>query len=273
MPLPLTRLPGGPFLANLVRHRSLLLQMVRRDFQKRYIGSAAGWVWGVVHPIVLLASWTFVFQFCLKAVLPPEEPTQNYPLWLFSGFLPWLLFQDTVTRSSTSLLDQSNLITKTVFPSEIVPLSIFLSTLIHHGIGLMLVVSATGIWLHHISALLLLLPLYMLAVGLFAVGIGWIVAALQVYLRDTAQVLSVVMTAWFWATPIFISPRDYPAKALLLITFNPMAHIVRGYRAMLLSNQPPSLNSLLIALALGAVTFLVGGIFFRHLKRGFADVL
>jgi ABC-type polysaccharide/polyol phosphate export permease len=266
------RFPGSHFFRNLVARRSLLFQMVRRDFEKRFIGSAAGWLWGVIHPIVLLLSWTFVFSVCLGMEAP--DGIQSYSLWLFAGFLPWLLFQDTVTRSSTSLIEQTNLIKKTIFPSEIVPLSIFLSSLIHHGIGLVLVVGAVAIWLHHISVLLVFLPIYMLVVGLFAVGIGWMVAALHVYLRDTAQVLAVAITLWFWVTPIFIPESSYPPGwPRLLIAANPMAYLVRGYRALLLTNRPPNLHELAIAMAFAVVSFFLGGLFFRHLKRGFADVL
>ncbi len=114
------RIPGALFLRNLIERRSLLLQLVRRDFNQRYVGSAAGWLWGVIHPIVLLASYYFVFGVCLK------NPTENYPLVLICGMLPWLLFSETVTRSSSSLVEHANLITKTVFPAEIVPLAIFL---------------------------------------------------------------------------------------------------------------------------------------------------
>ena len=108
----------------------------------------------MIHPLVLLASWTFVFDVCLKMKLGPGEVTRNYSLFLFSGFLPWLLFQDTVQRSSTSLVENANLITKTVFPSEVVPLSIFLSSLVHHLIGVALVVAAVAVFLNHISAML-----------------------------------------------------------------------------------------------------------------------
>jgi ABC-type polysaccharide/polyol phosphate export permease len=267
------RFPGSYFLRNLVERRSLIGQMVRRDFEKRFVGSAAGWLWGVIHPLVLLLSWTFVFGVCLNAKPGPGEPTQNYPLWLFSGFLPWLLFQDTVQRAATSLLENSNLITKTIFPAEVLPLSIFLSSLIHHLIGLGLATAAIAIWLNHYSLGLGLLPLYMLAVGLFSVGIGWIVAALNVYLRDTAQVLTVVLTLWFWMTPIFISQAQYPPRFRFLIGINPMAYVVRGYRERLLSHNVPNLHELAVALALALAAFFAGGLFFRHLKRGFADVL
>jgi len=267
------RFPGSLFLRNLVERRTLLFQMVRRDFEKRFVGSVAGWLWGVIHPLVLLASWTFVFDVCLKMKLGPGEVTQNYSLYLFSGFLPWMLFQDTVQRSSTSLLENANLITKTVFPSEVVPLSIFLSSLVHHLIGLALVVAAVAVWLNHISAMLAFLPVYMFFVGLFAVGIGWIVAALQVYLRDTAQVMTVVLTLWFWVTPIFITEAQYPSWARFLIEVNPMAYVVRAYRDRLLSYNLPDLKELAILAVYSGATFMIGGLFFRQLKHGFADVL
>lgn len=265
------RFPGSHFFKNLVERRSLLFQMVRRDFEKRFIGSAAGWLWGVIHPIVLLLSWTFVFGVVLK--MPAGDGIDNYTLWLFAGFLPWLLFQDTVMRSSTSLIEQANLLKKTIFPSEIVPLSIFLSSLIHHAIGLALAVGAVAIWMKHSSVMLVFLPIYTLAVGLFAVGIGWMVAALHVYLRDTAQALAVAMTLWFWVTPIFITEDLYPSRAGALIAANPMAYAVRGYRVLLLTDRPPNFQELAVAMAFAVVTFFLGGLFFRYLKRGFADVL
>jgi lipopolysaccharide transport system permease protein len=267
------RLPGTLFARNLVERRGLIFQLVRRDFEQRFVGSAAGWLWGIIHPLVLLLSWTYVFTICLKQKLPPGEVTQSYSLYLFAGMLPWLLFTDTVQRSSSSLLDHANLITKTVFPAEVVPVSVFLSSLISHGMALILVIATIAVTENHISPLLLLLPLYMALLGLFAVGIGWIAASLQVYLRDTVQMVSVMLTFWFWLTPIFISEDQVPAQLRFLVAANPLAYIVRAYRQMLLSYHPPDIADLGIVTIFATVTFILGGLFFRHMKRGFADVL
>jgi len=267
------RLPGALFLRNLVQRRSLLFQLVRRDFQQRFVGSAVGWIWGVIHPLVLLASWTFVFSVCLHQKMPAGEVTDSYPLFLFAGMLPWLLFSETVQRSASSLLEQASLITKTVFPAEMVPVSIFLSSLVSHLIALGLAVAAVGIWLNHISPGLMLLPVYMLLLGMFAVGFGWILASLQVYLRDTAQVLTVILTFWFWLTPIFITEQQFPARLRFLLAGNPLAYLVRAYRELLLSGRWPRLDELGIVAVFALTMFLAGGLFFRHMKRGFADVL
>lgn len=268
-----SRIPGTLFLQNLVERRSLLFQLVRRDFEQRFIGSAIGWIWGLIHPLVLLLSWTFVFQFCLRQKVPPGEETTNYPLFLFAGMLPWLLFSETVQRSASSLLEHANLITKTVFPSEIIPLAVFLSTLISHLLGLALMIAATGILLNQISAFVFLLPVYIALIGLFAVGVGWIVAGLHVFLRDTAQAISVVLMLWFWMTPIFISQELFPARARFLLAANPFYYVVRAYRTLLLGSTMPSLQDLTILFAFGSGAFILGGLFFRHMKRGFADVL
>jgi len=267
------RFPGSFFLRNLVGHRSLLFQLVRRDFEQRFVGSAAGWLWGVIHPLVLLLSWTFVFDVCLKMPLGSGELTQHYPIWLFCGFLPWLLFQETLQRSATCLVEQASLVKKTMFPSEIAPVAIFLSSLVNHFIGLVLATAGVAWWEKRFSAMIFVLPVYILLLGLFSIGIAWVVSALHVYLRDTAQVLSVLLTLWFWLTPIMISGERYPMRLRFLIAINPMAYLVKAYRERLMSYRPPDVRELAIVAAYAFVTFIIGGLFFRHLKRGFADVL
>jgi ABC-type polysaccharide/polyol phosphate export permease len=248
------------------------MQLVKRDFQQRYIGSAAGWLWGLIHPLVLLASYVFIFDICLHVVPGPGAVTHNYPMLLFAGMLPWVLFNETVQRSSGCLIEQANLITKTVFPAEIVPVSIFLSSLINHLLALVLVIAGAAIFLRHISPILLVLPIAMLLVGLLAVGIGWIAAAFHVYLRDTAQVLAVILTLWFWATPIFITEDKFPRQAVVLLRANPLTYIVRAYQEILLGQVVP-VKDLVASAAFAAVAFVCGGLVFRYMKRGFADVL
>src|SRR6266853_6592423 len=147
------RLPGTLFARNLVERRGLIFQLVRRDFEQRFVGSAAGWLWAVIHPLVLLLSYTFVFSICLKMPPPAGEGNHSYALYLFAGLLPWWLFTDTVQRSSSSMLEHANLITKTVFPAEVVPISVFLSSLISHGMALVLVVATIAVKEGRIGAL------------------------------------------------------------------------------------------------------------------------
>jgi len=260
------------FLGNLYKRRGLLFQLVRRDFEQRFVGSVAGWIWGLIHPLVLLLCWTFVFSVCLRQKLPDGQPGA-YPLFLFAGMLPWLLFSETVQRSSSSLVDQATLLTKTVFPAEMIPLSLFLSSLVSHFMALALLLVAVEIWLRSLGAALIVLPLYMLLLGLLAVGIGWMVAALHVYLRDTSQFVTIILTVWFWMTPIFIFENQIPARLQIVVYANPLASIVRAYRQVLLGTQVLGWRDTGSLAVVSVSAFFLGGLVFRHLKRGFADVL
>lgn len=259
-------------MRNLIDRRDLLFQLVRRDFQQRFVGSFGGWLWGLIHPLVLLLSWIFVFQICFR-IKPTGELAQNYPLYLFAAQLPWMLFSESVTRSASSFVDNRNYITKTVFPVESIPISIFLSSSIQHGLGLLILLAGV---LYSNGTLnpwvLMVLPTYLL-LCMFTVGLGWLVASLHVYLRDTAQLISVAMTFWFWFTPIFIEESMVPERFRFLLQINPMAHFVGIYRQCLLGMGAPSWTQFGLAAVCGLGMFVVGGAAFRRLRRGFADVL
>ncbi len=268
-----SHLPGTLFLRNLVLQRSLIFQLVRRDFKQRFVGSAVGWIWGLIHPLVLLVAYTFIFTYCLKMRLEPGQLTDNYPIFLFAGMLPWLLFQETVQRSASALVDYANLIKKSVFPAEIVPVCIFLSNVLSHLLAVVLLVVAVAVWLNRFSAMLVVLPVYLALTGLFSVGLAWIVSSLHVFLRDTAQVLAVLLTFWFWLTPIFITESQFPESVRWLVTLNPLVYAVRGYRSSILSTRLPSLRDLALLALFAVAIFVAGGLFFRYTKKGFADVL
>ena len=266
-------LPGTFFLRNLIGCRALIFQLVKRDFQQRYVGSAAGWIWGVIHPLVLLASYWFIFGYILKVPTSKSLAHGNYALFLFAGMLPWMLFSETLSRSTSSMLDQANLITKTVFPSEIVPVSIFLSAMVSHLLAALMLFTAVVFILHQVTWWLFLLPLFSGILGLLAIGLAWISSSLQVYLRDTVQVVTVILIFWQWVTPIFIPEEAFPAKAHLVVVLNPITYVARCYRNVLLSASAPAPRDLAILFAASACAFILGGLFFRHMKRGFADVL
>jgi lipopolysaccharide transport system permease protein len=267
------RLPGTFFLRNLIGCRALIFQLFKRDFQQRYIGSAAGWIWGVIHPLVLLASYWFIFGYIMGTKPDKDIAQGNYALFLFAGMLPWMLFSETLSRSTSSMLDQANLITKTVFPSEIVPISIFLSAMVSHLLAVIMLFAAVALILHQVSFWLLLLPLFAAVLGLLAVGLSWISSSLQVYLRDTVQVVSVILIFWQWTTPIFLEETKFHGKVHLVVILNPITYVVRCYRNVLLSAGPPAMHDLMILSGVSLCAFVLGGLFFRHMKRGFADVL
>ena len=259
------------FFRKMILQRHLIWNFVVRDLKSRYVGSFMGFFWSVVHPLVLLVSYTFVFSIIFQ-VRPSVGVTGNFALFAFCGMLPWLYFQETVVRSCSAVVDHAHLIRKTIFPSEILPVSLAISNLVTHLIGFAILLAVlVGMGLVGWNALWV--PAYLFMLMLLALGLGWLVAALQVFLRDTAQVLSVVMVFWFWFTPIFYESEKVPEPYQSWIKFNPLTHVVEGYRRALLENQPPEFGSMVALLALSLAAFAVGGYVFRNTKREFIDVL
>ena len=260
------------FLRKLTANRSLLKNLVIRDLKQRYVGSVGGFIWSFVHPIVLLVCYTFVFSVVLQLRLDPRVGTESFPLYLFCGILPWFMFQDTVVRSCGAITDNAALITKTVIPAEILPIAITLSNLVHHLIGLTILMVALMVF-HSIHLSILWVLLYLPILIVLAQGLAWLVSSLNVFFRDTTQVLNVLMVFWFWFTPVFYPAEMVPDSFRLFIAVNPMAVLVSGYRNAFLRLSQPDLEHLLILLGWTLVAFFLGALFFRQSKPAFADVL
>jgi ABC-type polysaccharide/polyol phosphate export permease len=261
------------FVYKIYIQRGLIRNFVARDLRTRYIGSFMGFFWSVIHPVVLLVSYTFVFSFIFGVRPLPDSGTSSFPVFLFCSILPWLFFQDTLQRSSTVIIDNANLVTKTIFPTEILPLSIMLASLVNHAIGFAILLGIIFFTIGSISIYIMFVPLYFFILMLFTLGAAWFVASLNVFVRDTAQVLSVLLTFWFWFTPIFYSTDRFPPDLLFLVRWNPLAHVVVGYRDCLLRMRMPDLQNLALLAATSLVIFALGGLFFRYTKREFVDVL
>jgi len=263
------------WLTKLQANRNLLKNLILRDLKHRYVGSIGGFLWSVIHPIVLLVSYTFIFSVIFGVRMGPESGTNNFAVFILSGLLPWMLFSDTVIRNCSVISDNAPLITKTVIPPEILPLSITISNLVHHLIGLGILIGVmVGFYTVHISAVAILL--YMTMLLLFAQGLGWIVAGLHVFVRDTIQALQIVMLLWFYFTPILypLEMVDRAPKVLrFLARLNPMAIIVTGYRNSLLHLDQPAFAPIALVFTVSVAAFVVGALLFRQAKPAFPDVL
>jgi lipopolysaccharide transport system permease protein len=261
------------FLRKLYVQRGLIRNFVVRDLRSRYVGSLMGFFWSVIHPVVLLASYTFVFSVIFGLRPAPETGTTSFPLFMFCSILPWLFFQDTIMRCSMVLIDNANLVTKTLFPTEILPLTVALAGLVNHLIGFVILLVIILFTIGKISLFILLVPVYFLTLMLFTLGLSWLVASLNVFVRDISQILTVILTFWFWFTPIFYTADRFPPSLSFLMKWNPLAHIVVGYRECLLRMRMPDLGALAILSLASFLVFAAGGLFFRHTKREFVDIL
>jgi lipopolysaccharide transport system permease protein len=260
-------------MLSVYRHRALIANFVRRDLSARYKGSVMGTLWSVVQPLVMLGLYTYVFSAIMKVKVGPAEGTNVFAIYLFCGMLPWNAFQEGVSRSATVILDHANLIKRTVFPSEILPVYVVASGLINQLIGLGVLVGAVLLTAKAISPLLLFLPVIFLLQATFTLGLAWIVAAINVFLRDVGQSLGMVLTLWLFVTPVFYPPSLVPQSLKWILFMNPMMWVVEAYRSIILRGAMPSWVSLLAMTLCSLTVFVVGRLLFRRMQGAFADVI
>ena len=259
-------------LKKLAANRNLLKNLVVRDLKHRYVGSIGGFLWSVIHPLVSLISYTFVFTVIFQAKLGAEFGAYSFALFVLCGLLPWMLFNDTIMRNCSVISDNAPLITKTIIPAEILPISITISNLVHHFIGLAILLGIMVLF-YTVHASTLWIVLYLLMLLMLAQGLGWIVAGLHVFLRDTIQALQILMFLWFWFTPVVYSANLVPPDLQFLAGLNPMAVIVTGYRNSLLHLPQPGPAQIAVVLATSIAVFLAGALLFKQAKPAFPDVL
>ncbi len=251
----------------------LLWQMTRRDFKSKYIGSLMGIFWTLINPLLLLLVFTFVFTVVFKARFGNQAGFGGNALYILAGVLPWLAFQEGIGRSSTVLLEHRNLLTRVMFPSEILPGVSILSGILGQIIGfLILIILAVG-YLHADAKSLWLLPLLFILQFIFSMGLAWAVSASCIYLRDLLHLIPVLLLVWMLGTPIFYPATLVPEKYQVLINLNPIAHLVSAYRAVIVEGSYPSLDSILFLSILAFLTIILGGFIYRRLAPGFADRL
>ena len=193
-------------LTSLVRHRRLVRSFVVRDLKARYVGSTMGFFWSVVFPIVNLFVFMFVFRLLLNTRFADAATPEETALFMLAGILIWAAFAETLTRATNCLVENANLIQKIVFPAEILPINLTLSSVANMLIGLPIVV--VGIWVivgNPLGPGTLLIPALLLTQIVFTVGLGYLFATFNALWRDTYHLVGVGVQVWMFATPIFWS--------------------------------------------------------------------
>ncbi|MBA7638970.1 Teichoic acid translocation permease protein TagG [subsurface metagenome] len=260
-------------LRGLYTHRWLLWNFLIRDLRGRYAGSTIGLFWYIIDPLLRLIIYTFVFSILFKVKLGNEPGTVSFVAYLFCGLLPWIAFEQALQRSATAITDNSNLVRKVVFPSEILPTYLVFSNFIHQTIALILFLGILFIIQNPPGIHALSLPIVFLLQIIFTLGLAWFLSSLNIFFRDTPHVLRAILMIWFFATPIVYPSSIVPGKLKFLIKLNPMSHLVDIYRALLLENHLPNLKGSLFFLLVALASFVLGYLVFKKTKQVFGDLL
>jgi ABC-type polysaccharide/polyol phosphate export permease len=257
-------------LSKLIRYRGLIQSLVARELKARYRGSVLGFLWSFVNPLLLLLIYSFIFT----TILPNREAdVQPYSLFMFCGILPWTWFASSLTESSGVLISGGNLIKKVLFPAEILPIVTVTANMIHFFLALPILVVFLIVYRAPLTVTeLLWFPLVIAVQYLFTLGCALILSALTVHFRDIKDILSNVLSLWFFATPIIYPYLYAPDIAKRFLNWNPMAHIVISYQEILFFNGPFGHWKWLLALAVASVgLFLAGYWIFDRLRDSFAE--
>jgi len=248
-------------------------QLVARAIRTDYLENLTGFAWLLLQPLLLLAVYAFVFTTVFKARIPDAGDIGFVP-FLAVAFWPWTAFSEAVLRSSASITSNAALIGKVAFPTELLPLSMVAATFLMQLAGylaVLLVLQLLGTPIHWLG-LLFAIPLLAL-LWVFASAIALLASALQVFVRDVAQILPPLMTFWFFTTPILYSANLLPPGLAAVMQFNPMAWYVDRLRDFLLFGDFGLHASDLVAPLLTILLFWLALRFFRRFSPHFEDFL
>lgn len=269
--------PSGVFSVGSLKllwdYRELLYFLVWRDIKVRYKQTLLGIFWIVLQPLVTI----FVMNFIFGNLLNVPSSNVPYPLFLLSAILPWNYFANSLSKCVTSLVNNSQLLTKVFFPRIIIPISSVLSGLVDFLIAFVMLVIVMVVYQVQVSLTVLLLPLFLLLAAITALGFGLWLSALNVRYRDVTYLAPFLIQIWMYVTPVIYGTTLLPDQLQFLMAVNPMAGVVEGFRWALLGGmsaeiQPPS-SLLLISTIFALVVLVSGYLYFRATERDFADIV
>lgn len=263
---------------DVVDHYELLRMLVIKDLKIKYKASAVGLLWSLISPLMMMLIYTAIFGTIFKSSKP------DFPVFILSGLLAWNFFGTALPAATVSVVGNNNLVRKTRFPTSLLPASVVLSNGINFLISLLLLFGLVLVYRHPLGITLVLLPVLIVAQVAFTLGIALLLSALDVFFRDVEHFLGIVLTVWFFATPI-LYPREAVVNrgneaARLIIELNPMTWLVGAYRSIFYGetdrfghfvNAWPNPRPLLSFIGLAALLLTLGFVVFVRLSRRFVE--
>ena len=251
----------------------MIAALTARDLKARYRGSILGYFWSLANPLLLLAVYTLVFTKFF-----PQQVVTPYPLFLFSGILPWTFFAAAVLESTNSISSNAGLIKKVMFPAEALPIVVVLSHLVHFALAIPILLAAIGAFAalgkFTMSPTILLAPLLMLLQTLFVAGVAMTVSSASVLFRDLRDIIANLLQLGFFVTPIIYTIDNVQLRGLrALLRINPMTPFVVAYQDIFFYGRFPSLSDMVLIFAYAAASLLMGFFVFDRLRDTLAEAI
>jgi len=249
-------------------YRDLIWNLVLRDLKARYKNSVLGYLWSLLNPLLMMTVFTVLFKFLLENSIP------NFPVFIIVALLPWNFCATAVSGAVTSITGQSALIKKIYFPREVIPIALVIANLINYLLALPAMIAIMLLLNAHFQPVALLFPIIVLIQTIFLLGMALFLSCLNVFFRDTQVIMEVVLTAWFFLTPIFYRLDDIvPQWSRLVRWLNPMASLVDFYRDIFYLGGMPGMDAIVRTLVTALGILVVGYLFFLRFSSRFGEEL
>ena len=256
-------------LVELWRYRDLLFQMLYRDFSARYRQSVVGPAWVFINPLITMFVFTVVFGTIAK--LPTDGIP--YPIFNFSGMLPWIYFSGCLSKSSESTITGGRLLSKVYFPRLILPLSKVTLGLVDFAVQFVMLLVL--MWWYQITPTvnLLFVPAFMVLAMVSGLSLGIWATTIVIKYRDIQQLIGYAVQLLMWLTPVAYATRSIPEEWQFVYSLNPMVSVIDGFRWAVIGSPAPNWATLFLSCGIATLLFVTGLYFFRRSEATFADVI
>ncbi|MFD2331429.1 ABC transporter permease [Cohnella sp. GCM10020058] len=263
-------------ILRLLNYRQLIYSFTKREIQLRYKSSYLGILWSFVTPLFMLLIYTYFFSVVFQNKWgsgADDGGKFQFAIFLFCGLTVFNFFSDVINRAPSLIISNTNYVKKVVFPIEILPVTSIGSALFHMVISLVLLLISVVICYGTIHWTIVLLPIVLIPLILLSLGLSWFFAALGVFVRDVTQFLGLAVQALMFLSPVFYPLSIIPERLWFIYKLNPLTGIIENMRNILITGEMPEWSSIGISFLLGLVVSILGYVWFRKLRGGFADVL
>lgn len=269
--------PASPkaLLLTLWRQKSLIFALTKREIEGRYKGSLFGIFWSVLTPLMMVSVFTFVFGEIFQSKWAGAKSANHldFAAALFAGLLVYNLFAECIAKAPSLITSNPNYVKKIVFPLEVLSIVAVLAALFHFLVAYAVVIVLVLFSGWELTATVFLTPVIILPFLMLVMGLTWLLSALGVYLRDIGQIISPLLTAMMFLSPVFYPLSSVNPKLQWIYHLNPITFVVEDLRAALLHNLAPNWTEWLIYSVVCAIIMAIGFLFFQRTRKGFSDVI
>jgi ABC-type polysaccharide/polyol phosphate export permease len=248
----------GQLMSEMYRNRELIWALALKELNVRYKRSALGFLWALLNPLLMMVILTIVFSTVMRIQI------DHYSVFLLSVLLPWTLFSQSLAYGVESIVGNGELLKKVYIAKSVFPIAAVLSNVINFCFSLIPLIILLPLLHFPFHWTWIYLPVPLLGLVLFALGCSFFLAMANVFFRDVAHILQVILSAWFYASPIIYSLDFMPARYRLFFRLNPMLYLLNGFRLAIYYGLLPSLQSVAASLGCGVLGLVLGYSIFRR---------